>query len=319
MFVKVAFCLMGLHAQTKHTVPPWKAVNLRTGKPLLDENFKNMHWPIPIDRNNSLLDRNDSVTNRNASFCDNIDNFVACLDELSDWDPVLDILKDFSKYSDLENYVDSLPKNILQHLKTSVFKYNRSHHTVNEIAKISLPFDAPQNCVPIWTVGDGDCLTCTLSIACFGDDCRNVELRARIVVEGVCNRYKYLDNAYLTLGSNSLRQQGTFTEQFALFSGQYAHGDLQDVIESVYDNEMLAMCKPREYMGMWQIWAASNVLGRPVCRVFPMHGSPAFHSDFNRLCVPFNAQLRKREPVVIMWTPTVLNGRIHHFVPLLKK
>ena len=92
----------------------------------------------------------------------------------------------------------------------------------------------------------------------------------------------------------------------------------KDVIESVYDNEMLAMCKPCEYMGMWQIWAATNVLGRPVHSVFPMHGSPAFCSDFNRLCVPFKTQFRKRESVVVMRTPTVLNGRIHHFVPLLK-
>ena len=28
--------------------PPWRAVNLRTGKPLLDDNFKNLHWPIPL-------------------------------------------------------------------------------------------------------------------------------------------------------------------------------------------------------------------------------------------------------------------------------
>ena len=122
----------------------------------------------------------------------------------------------------------------------------------------------------------------------------------------------------MTIGSNCLRQQGTFTEQYALFSGQYAHGDLQDVIESVHQNEMLAMCRPREYIGMWQIWAATKVLGRPVHSVFPMHGSAAFHSDFNRLCVPFNTQVRKKEHVVIMWTPTVHNGRIHHFVPLLK-
>ena len=72
-------------------------------------------------------------------------------------------------------------------------------------------------------------------------------------------------------------------------------------------------------MGMWQIWAATHVLGRPVHSVFPMRESPAFHSDFNRLCVPFNTPLRKKESFVIMWTPTVHNGRIHHFVPLLKK
>ena len=217
---------------------------MRTGKPLLDESFKNMHWPIPPERSDRFSDRIEANSDRNDSFCDNVDNFVACLDEASDLDPVMDILKNFARYSDLENYVDLLPKNVLQHLKTSVHKHNRKCHTVDDIALLSLPLDSPHNFVPIWTVGDGDCLICTLSIASFGDDSRNVELRARIVVEGVSNRHRYLDDNYLTLGSKCLRQQGTFTEQYALFSGQYAHGDLQDVIESVYDNEMLAMCKP---------------------------------------------------------------------------
>ena len=156
-------------------------------------------------------------------------------------------------------------------------------------------------------------------MAYFGDDTRNVELRVRIVVEGVFNRPWYLDNDYLALSSHSLRRQGTFTDQYALFSGQYAHGDLQYVIESVYDNEMLSMCKPHEYMGMWQIWAATNVLTRPVKSVFPMHQSEAFLSDFNRLCASFNTQARRKEVVIIMWTPTMIKGRIHHFVPLLKK
>ena len=50
-----------------------------------------------------------------------------------------------------------------------------------------------------------------------------------------------------------------------------------------------------------------------------MCGSDAFHADFNRLCVPYSSQFRRKETVIIMWTPTVINGRIHHFVPLLKK
>ena len=171
--------------------------------------------------------RNDGTNDRSDSFHESVDNFVAVLDKSSDWDPIVDILKSFDRYSDLENYVDSLPKNVLHHLKTSIYKYNRKCHSVDEVAKMTLPLDCPCNCIPIWMVGDGDCLTRSLSIACFGDDTRNVELRARIVVEGVYNRPCYLDNEYLTLGSKSLRQQGTFTEQYALFSGQYAHGDLQ--------------------------------------------------------------------------------------------
>ena len=146
---------MGLHAQTKLTCIACfeddsnnvelrariVVLNLRTGKPLLDDNFKNLHWPIPPDRNNSCSDRSEVNNDRNDSFCDNVDNFIAFLDEASDWDPVMGRYS--ARYSDLENYVNSLPKNVLQHLKTSVCKYDRKCHTVDEIAVMSLPCDSP--------------------------------------------------------------------------------------------------------------------------------------------------------------------------------
>ena len=113
---------------------------MKTGNPLLVDNFKNLHWPIPPDRNNSCSNISEVNNYRNNSFRDNVDNFVAFLDKALDWDPVMDILMNFARYSDLENYVDSLPKNVLQHLKTSVCKYNRKLHTVNDIAVMSLPW-----------------------------------------------------------------------------------------------------------------------------------------------------------------------------------
>ena len=128
-----------------------------------------------------------------------------------------------------------------------------------------------------------------------------------------------LDNNYLSMGSNSLRIEGSYSEQYALFSGQYAHGNIEDIIESVYEKEMLEMSQKNTHMGMWQIWASTNVIGRPIMSIFPDRGSPAFRSDFNRLCVPYLAQLRKKEPIYIMWTPTVHHRPIQHFVPLLKK
>ena len=146
-----------------------------------------------------------------------------------------------------------------------------------------------------------------------------MKLRARIVIEGVLHKNRYLDNAYLSMGSRSLRTTGPYTEQYALFSRQHAHGDLQDVIESVYEQEMLEMSRSNTYMGMWQIWQATNVLGRPIQSIFPDRGSQAFRSDFNQLCVPYNQRLRNKEPYYIMWTPTVQNGKIQHFVPLLKR
>ena len=73
------------------------------------------------------------------------------------------------------------------------------------------------------------------------------------------------------------------------------------------------------FMGMWQLWAASNVIGRPIRSVFPHRGSHAFRSDFNRLCVPLKHRCRNCVLLNIMWTPMRVNGGIIHFVPLLRK
>ena len=294
--------------------PLWKAVNLRTGKPLLDDNFKNLHWPIPDQ--NDRTDRNDNTCN---SFRDSCDSFVRSLDEPSDWDPILDILQKYTNYTDLETYVESLPNNMLKRLNCGINKFNKKIHSIDDTARQCLPHDAPPNFVPVFTVGDGNCFPRSLSCLAFGNDSRHVELRARIVVEGIYNRTRYLDKEYLSLGSKSLRLPGSYTEQYALFSGQHAHSDLSDIIESVYENEMLEMCKNGSHMGMWQIWAATNVLGRPIMSIFPNRGSTVFRSDFNRLCLPHELSARKKQPYHIMWTPVVNQGRIEHFVPLLKK
>ena len=50
----------------------------------------------------------------------------------------------------------------------------------------------------------------------------NDQPKEETVVEGVYNKQRYLDNNYLSMGSHSLRTEGSYSEQYALFSGQYA-------------------------------------------------------------------------------------------------
>ena len=301
--------------------PPWKAVDLQTGKPLLDENFKNLQWPLPGSCSNRSA-TSTNITNESSDRSSNRnDRCINSFPNTSTDRPSLfeSVLNAHNTFAELETFVDSLPNNFLKPLKCRLHKFNRMQHTIDEVARFSLPCDCPQNYIPIWTLGDGNCLTQSLSCTAFGTDSRHVELRARIVIEGVINKNRYLDNAYLSVGSSCVRSTGSYTEQYALFSGQHAHGDLQDVIESVYEQEMVEMSQTNTYMGMWQIWQATNVLGRPIKSIFPDRGSQAFRADFNRLCVPYNQRLRNKEPFYIMWTPTVQNGKIQHFVPLLKK
>ena len=289
---------------------PWKAINLETAKPLLDDKFKNLHWPLPLpndtnDRFNRLVDSSNRLADR--------------FEESSEWNPVMHVLDKFNTYSELENYVESLLKKLLKPLKCAVSKFKPLKHSIDNVAKLSIPKDCTHNLIPVFTIGDGNCYPRSLSCAAFGNDSRHILLRAKIVVEGVYNKQRYLDNNYLSMGSNSLQTEGPYSEQYALFSGQYAHGNIEDIIESVYEKEMLEMSQKNTHMGMWQIWASTNVISRPILSIFPDRGSPAFRSDFNRLCVQYLAQLRKKEPIYITWTPTVHHGPIQDFVPLLKK
>ena len=147
------------------------------------------------------------------------------------------------------------------------------------------------------------------------------EIHLRLVIEGVQNKSHYLNNDYLSLGTTHIHHKGTFPQQYALFSGQQypSRGNVEEIVEAIYDTEMVQLKNDGNFMGMWQLWATSNVIGRPIRSVFPHRGSKAFRSDFNQLCVPLKHRCRNCVPLNIMWTLMRVNGDIIHFVPLLRK
>ena len=91
---------------------PWKAINLETGKPLLDDKFKNLHWPLPLP--NDANDRIDRLVNGS-------DRLVESFEESSEWNPVMHVLDKFNTYSELENYVESLPKKTVETIEMCCF------------------------------------------------------------------------------------------------------------------------------------------------------------------------------------------------------
>ena len=140
---------------------------------------------------------------------------------------------------------------------------------------------------------------------------------------GMCktNKQIYLDDAYLRNGATYIHKCGTFPQQYALFSGQYIHagfGNVNNIVEIIYEKEIVTLKNDGAFMGMWQLGALTNILGRPIRSIFPHRGSTEFCADFNQLLVPLNASLRNKSPLHIMWTPMYPHGDIIHFVPLLK-
>ena len=295
----------------------WSVFNLVTGKPLMDPSFRNEHW------GNSHADSHADSHAQSSVKIVKSDGMktqqLEVLDVHSEWSDILNVLHGFDTYNELESYVFSLSTDYTKPIKCSIQKFRKCRHRLDKIAHKALHTDAPQNVIPVVTLGDGNCFPRSLSIAAFGDDSRHVEIRSKIVMESVLHKDMYLSNEYLAEGVEVLRDDVTFPEVYAMFSGQNAAGLSENVIESVYEQEVMGLTRNGCYMGIWQLFAAANILGHPVRSVFPLRGSETFRRDFNRICLPLDGRQKKTKPITIMWTPTVNNGPVYHFVPLLQQ
>ena len=88
--------------------------------------------------------------------------------------------------------------------------------------------------------------------------------------------------------------------------------------ETLYNLELLDICKDGAYMGMWQILAAANILQHPICSVYP-DLRRIVRPDLNRRVYCYNEALNTKRLLHIMWTPMSVNSQDPcHFVPLLR-
>ena len=86
-------------------------------------------------------------------------------------------------------------------------------------------------------------------------------------------------------GATYIHTKGTFPQQYTLFSGlnisPSVTGNLDDWVDIIYNAEIMDIWKDGNFMGMWQLWTMSNLIGWPVRTVFPYQGSVRFRSNFN--------------------------------------
>ena len=210
----------------------------------------------------------------------------------------------------------------------------RRGHRLDEVAQYEMNqcTDAP-NLIPISIFGDGNCLPRTLSTGIFGSDNQYIEMRLRILIEGVLHTERYLHQRYMALGASRKYKK---TKNLATVYAQYSkymtpfpprvEGEtdyvrnlkVMECLRQTFEKELFAIRKPGEYMSMWQLFQAANCINRPIRVFFPRRGSDDFRADFNRMVKPWDPRYRNREPLVIMWTPTVEDGEVNHFVPLLE-
>ena len=205
-------------------------------------------------------------------------------------------------------------------------------HVVDDSALDHLPVDAPDGFLPVRIYGDGNCFPRALCVA-LGIDANTYhkEMRIRICHEGVSNKARYLNNSYIATGSKNSYSRTTFPIIYAQMSEyrcDFGFNDGESIASrlmrwsvtsaQIYKEETYMLRRCGEWMGMWQLFQAANVIKRPICSVYPHWLSRQLRGDMNRTIFPFDASLREKEPIYIMWTSTTSSNTPNHFVPLLK-
>ena len=154
-------------------------------------------------------------------------------------------------------------------------------------------------------------------------------VRAELIREAVLNMERYFDEEYLLIDAkikhcvpivfahqaeciwsfDTTRKESKSENKARFFR----------ISRLIYKDEMFLTRKSGEYMGMWHLVQAANILHRPIHVVFPYMGSKDFWNDCNRTVYPYEEEYRSREGICIMWTPMVVGSdHVNHFIPMMK-
>ena len=144
-------------------------------------------------------------------------------------------------------------------------------------------------------------------------------MRVRIVCEAVHNYHKYLDDFYISKGAVNFYTRGTLPEQYAQYSDNY-NLYVTFNLRELYEQEVLDICQDGAFMGIWQIFQASDVIRCPIQSIHPRIGNPNVREDLNRTCYCIDNEFNTCKPIKLTWTPMQLNkgSRPCHFVPMLE-
>ena len=118
--------------------------------------------------------------------------------------------------------------------------------------------------VPVTTVADGNCFPCAASKLMFGTEENHLEVRIHQVFEAVKNENQYLCEDCLLAGARQ-RVCGTpLTQMYAIYSGHYTgctgFSCIEEAIQDSFRTDVMGICKKGTYMGMFQMFALSNVM-----------------------------------------------------------
>lgn len=139
---------------------------------------------------------------------------------------------------------------------------------------------------PVSVSADGNCLPYTGNVHAFGTEKRGAEMRVSIVTELALHQQLYLEQTYLQRGLDV--PTTNLPMRFAMYSESYLPGLLLNAtsIKTLFQNEVVNVSRDKCYIGIWQLFALSSVLKRPIVSVYPQLGNPSVRMDLNRTIFP---------------------------------
>ena len=235
-----------------------------------------------------------------------------------DWDGTYRKIMSCKTFDDLAKFVSQL-----ESIPTVPYKQIVWNPTffVDLTAMQYKPKNVPTNLLPADTDGDGNCFFRTLSVLIFGHEEFHKALRVLYVIEAVTNYERYIDNDYLSLGSQRVYKRGSTLEVIIAYSQVWKSSDTRRIGKQVasdyFKREVMLVRKEGAWCGLWEMAVMVNVLQVPIRGFYPNNVSETTRQDFDRSLMPFEKVYRNRTPVNILWTPGYTGGPVEHFVPLL--
>jgi hypothetical protein len=231
----------------------------------------------------------------------------------------LKILHDMSKCRTFDELDDIIAHIQLSQLPIFVATSHKMHYSCDNIAQSYLPkdFTLPQQMwMAVRTTGDGSCFLNSLSRLVYGHEHNALELRVRLIIEGIQNRNLYLNDAYLSRGMPHILN---LSKRYCMYSSSFIDNVQysQLIIAQTYLHELLNLTKQSAWCGIWQFHQAANMLK---CKIYSVYPELAFNirNDFHRNILPATYDDDVQQ-IHVMWTPSLPNSNVvNHFVPLVR-
>ena len=169
---------------------------------------------------------------------------------------------------------------------------------------------------------DGNCFCRSISHLVYGSEHHHVEMRCRIVIDSVLNLNNYTDHDYLMRCANHEHKNcSNIAEYYWCYSGVKSVGNRDQSlkgIKSVFREDVMRICKLKEYCSPWQFHSAANVLSSKIFMVFPSRNIRSdVRTDYNHVFCPSENDKTKR--FGLLWTSICSDNRnkYNHIVPLI--